>query len=164
MNGYEMEPWHDFFVAQAGAGAALAGLIFVAISINLAKLLGERAVQGRAIEALLLLISLLLVGLAGLVPGQGPRLFGGELLAFGIVLSGLLLTTSASKAQAGGASPRQHLLRNILGQSTAITIALGGLTLLAGAGGGLYWLAAGAIVAILAGMIGAWVLLVEILR
>ena len=47
MTGYDIEPWHDFFVAQAGAGAALTGLVFVAISINLTKLLSQRAVQGR---------------------------------------------------------------------------------------------------------------------
>ena len=40
-----MEGWHDFFVAQAGAAVAFAGLVLVSISINL-----ERIIKAGAIE------------------------------------------------------------------------------------------------------------------
>ena len=54
------------------------------------------------------------------------------------------------------------------GSSPAITscvcLVVAGLSLLARAGGGLYWLLQAALVAILAGLTNAWVLLVEILR
>lgn len=33
-----MPGWENFFVAQVGASAALAGLVFVGISINLTKI------------------------------------------------------------------------------------------------------------------------------
>ncbi len=36
MHGLEPDAWHDFFVAVAGIGAALGGLVFVAFSTNLA--------------------------------------------------------------------------------------------------------------------------------
>jgi hypothetical protein len=39
MTAYQPEQWHDMFVAMAGAAAALTGLIFVAVSINLAWIL-----------------------------------------------------------------------------------------------------------------------------
>ncbi|HEX2746304.1 MAG TPA: hypothetical protein VHN16_18150 [Streptosporangiaceae bacterium] len=38
---YNPETWHDFFIAAAGAAAALSGLIFVAVSINLRDILTE---------------------------------------------------------------------------------------------------------------------------
>ena len=34
MTAYEPELWHDLFVMTGGATAALAGLIFVAVSLN----------------------------------------------------------------------------------------------------------------------------------
>ena len=38
---YDPEMWHEFFVAAAGAAAALSGLIFVAVSINLGEILAQ---------------------------------------------------------------------------------------------------------------------------
>jgi hypothetical protein len=43
-------------------------------------------------------------------------------------------------------------------------IGIAGLSLLVESGGGLYWLAAGIALAMIAAIAGAWVLLVEILR
>jgi hypothetical protein len=40
--------WHDFFLAAAGASAALLGLLFVGVSINLAAIAGEERVDVRA--------------------------------------------------------------------------------------------------------------------
>lgn len=164
MSGFNLDTWHDFFAAQAGAGAALAGLVFVAISINLKNVLTSKAVSGRAVEALILLVSLLIVGLLALIPDQGEEALGIEFIAFGLVISVALIRVGSGAHNAGGATPRQHLLRIALGQLASLPIIIAGISLITEDGGGLFWVAGAAFVAIVAGMIGAWVLLVEILR
>lgn len=164
MSGFNLDTWHDFFAAQAAAGAALAGLVFVAISINLKNVLSSKAVSGRAVEALILLLSLLIVGLFALIPEQGQEALGIEFVVFGVIMTVALVRFGSGADNAGGATPRQHLARIVLGQLTSLPIVIGGISLITEGGGGLYWIAGAAIVAIVAGMVGAWVLLVEILR
>jgi hypothetical protein len=66
---YDPETWHDFFIAAAGAAAALSGLIFVAVSINLRDILAEEKkigssyLTGRALESLVALLIVLGISL-----------------------------------------------------------------------------------------------------
>src|SRR5271170_7159205 len=76
--------WENFFVAEAGASAALAGLLFVAVSINLTRILAFPHLPGRAAEALIVLLSVLTSATFGLVPNQGAAALGAELLATGL--------------------------------------------------------------------------------
>jgi hypothetical protein len=166
MNGFEIEPWHDFFVAQAGAGAALAGLVFVSISINLQRVMGMPTLVGRAAEALILLLALLIVAMCDLIPGQGRYWLGAELVVAGAIfwVAILRLRPNRATARAAGASPVNHFIRVALAQLGTLPIVIGGASLLAGFGGGLYWLAPAALFCLAGGVVGAWVLLVEILR
>jgi hypothetical protein len=43
---YATTGWENFFVAEAGASAALLGLLFVAVSISLAKVLEYKHCRG----------------------------------------------------------------------------------------------------------------------
>jgi len=67
--------WHDFFLAAAGASAALLGLLFVGVSINLAAITGEERVdlRVRAGQAFANLLSVLVISLLMLVPDPDPR-------------------------------------------------------------------------------------------
>ena len=65
-----------FFGAQAAAFAALTGLVFVALSINLKTILDTPGTSGRAGEALVLLVAPVLLGLAGLMGHQPLRALG----------------------------------------------------------------------------------------
>ena len=54
--------WSTFFAAQVGAGAALTGLVFVALSINLKQILAFPGLPSRAAEAIILLMQPVLIG------------------------------------------------------------------------------------------------------
>ena len=79
MRSYQPADWHDLFVASAGAAAALTGLIFVAVSINLAQILADRKLPTRAAETLSILVGLVLLSVFMLVPGQGRIVPGIEI-------------------------------------------------------------------------------------
>jgi hypothetical protein len=72
VTGYTTDGWGDLFVAAAGATAALSGLIFVAISVNIGPVLeadkrtGQNFLTGRALEALVALLNVLAISLVGL--------------------------------------------------------------------------------------------------
>jgi hypothetical protein len=69
MHAHTTDGWGELFLAEAGASAALAGLLFVAISINLTKILEVRGLVGRAGEAIVLLVAVLIVSTLVLVTG-----------------------------------------------------------------------------------------------
>jgi modulator of FtsH protease len=62
--------WNDLFVASAGAGAALAGLIIVAMSVNIATMFPTMTSRGATAVAGLVLIVLVLAPTPWHRPGQ----------------------------------------------------------------------------------------------
>ncbi|MGH3750272.1 MAG: hypothetical protein ACRDT8_23055, partial [Micromonosporaceae bacterium] len=90
MDAYQAGAWADFSVAVAGAGAALAGLLFVALSINLDRILAGSHLTARAAHALLLLGTPLVISLLLLIPGQSPPVLGAELTLVGVAAGAAL--------------------------------------------------------------------------
>jgi modulator of FtsH protease len=161
---YDAEAWSDFFVATAGSSAALAGLVFVAVSINIERILALPGVPDRALQTLLLLLGALIVSFFGLAPGQSETAVGVELAATGaglVAVTGLLSSRIRARSTRPAADMVAIALLALLGTAPFL---ISGLSLLAEAGGGLYWVLAGMVAAVLGAVINAWVLLVEILR
>jgi hypothetical protein len=164
VTAYSPTEWHDLFVATAGASAALAGLVFVAVSINIERILRYRGLPERALETILLLLGVLLVSIVGLIPAQSHVALGVELLVVGLAIAGVVVALPAGH-ETGEPEPRSWLWSR-WGVRLAGTVPLivGGASVLASSGGGLYWIVAGIVLAIVGAISNAWVLLVEILR
>jgi len=160
----EFDPtvWTDFFVAAAGASAALAGLVFVAVSINIDRILSLPGVTERALETVLALLGVVLMSLIMLIPGLSDDTLAILLLTEAALL--IALAVQINRQGRGSAEGTAHASRHFLRAMAAIPVVIGGASLLIQSGGGFYWIAAGVLLGILAGVINAWVLLVEILR
>jgi hypothetical protein len=160
---YDPSEWSDLFVAAAGASAALAGLLFVAVSINIERILQFAGLPERALETVLLLMTVLLVSLFGLIPGQSNGALGLELLGLGLVVGAGVarLPLRTGSPQDG---PVPVLARWAIRALALLPVLVGGASLLAESGGGLYWVVAGMVFAVVGAVASAWVLLVEILR
>jgi hypothetical protein len=163
MSGYTPADWHEFFVAAVGASAALLGLLFVTISINLEHILKYRHLPGRAAGTLGTLLSVLVVCSFGLAPGQSNQTLGVEILVSGAVVATQAVWVSVGKRSEG--DPLSWTLGNLpFLLLPGLAFVGGGCSLLAGSGGGLYWVLAGTVLTFVAASVNAWVLLVEILR
>src|ERR1700712_2186882 len=92
---YSPASWSDLFVAAAGASAALTGLLFVAVSVNIERILKFEGLPERALQTLLMLLSAVVVSLTALIPGQSSTVLGLELLieagCFGVAITTLLV-------------------------------------------------------------------------
>ena len=169
MPAYEPAQWSDFALAQLGASAALLGLVFVGFSINLRDIVTERQLVSRAGEAVLALGTVLVTSTAVLIPDQSDDVLAVELLVVAaitsIVVASLQRGAGAEARGATSKTPRGTVLfRRVSGFGAMALLAIAAITLVAGAGGGLYWWPAAVVVAYFGALINAWVLVVEILR
>ncbi len=155
-----LHAWSDFFVAQVGASAALAGLLFVAVSINLTQILKFPHLPTRAIEALSSLLCVLIVSTCALVPAQSDIAYGVEIAGAGL-LTWIVQTAGLLSTRKSG---YETALRVIFNQLPPIPFVIAGTLLALGRPTGLVWVLPGTLLCITAGVYSAWVLLIEIQR
>lgn len=138
--------------------------MFVAISINVDRILKLPGVPERALETVLLLLAIVLISIVGLIPSQSNEALGIELLSLALVFGGVIARLERRSLPQTPQPPSQVLMRLFLIAAATLPMIVGGVSLLAESGGGLYWIVAGIVFATAGAVANAWVLLVEILR
>jgi hypothetical protein len=162
-SGYHPATWESFAEAQVAAAAALAGLLVVACSININRIIKIPWIVSRLLGMLVLFGAVLIVATLLLVPGQPRIALGIEIAAVGgaaawgvFVARGVPRTESEYRKSA--------VVVATLGVRAAALIAAAGVFVALGVLGGLYWLVPGTLLAFTIGLGNSWVALVEILR
>ncbi len=160
-----MPVWDDFFEAQVGASAALAGLLFVGISINMPKIVAEPSLPNRALQALTLLVAILLISTVLLVPGQATVYLGIEVVGIGGAVLALALQSSTRSLK----EVREPYRRWHVGETAVVLIAtalypIAGLVMIGVGTEGNYLLVPAFLVSFVVAILDSWVLLVEINR
>lgn len=166
MTGDEIAAWSDYAVGLAGAAAALTGLLFVAVSINVERIVTLPTLARFAATTLTLFALILIGALLVLIPGQSPTALGVELIVLGFAAGVPLVASQLRRPRRSDQTSRLDWAITRLAPAALVPLltALAGAAVLSAVPGGLFWFAGAAVMALVAGLIGAWVLLVEILR
>jgi hypothetical protein len=158
--------WTNFFIAAASASAALAGLVIVAISVNITRILEYPHLPARSAATVARLILILVSSMAALIP-QPNRALGIETLVFTLTAWYLEIRSNRRglRAHAEIGRPRfEFLVESITGEIQTLPFLLGAILLIANRPSGYYCTAAGVIATFIFSTLNVWVFLVEILR
>ncbi|MGH9078711.1 MAG: hypothetical protein ACRDYE_01295 [Acidimicrobiales bacterium] len=162
---YDPTRWSEFAVGVVGASATLVGLLFVAVSINLQRILQFKGLPARAGQTLIFLATPLFTALFILVPNQSSSALAGELFAVAFFTGAAHLRICVQSGRSEHEVFSLWLANRVVPASgTTLCLVLAGATMLAQSGGGLYWTVPSVVIAVAIGIANAWVLLVEILR
>ena len=165
LDAYSIANWGLAFAATDGAAPGLTGLLFVALSINLQRITSSRFLVNRAIEVLVLLVAALILSTLLLMPGEPNGVVAAEIIGFALGASFVVgsIQVRANRTEIGITKSR-FAFRVIGSHVGQFFLLVGALSLLTQTGGGFYWVVPALLAEIVAAIVGAWVLLVEIVR
>lgn len=156
--------WHDFFVATVGSAAALTGLIFVSVSINITRIISFPKLPERAMLSIILLLNILVISCLMLIPSQPILWTGVEVLSISLCVYSFVTRMDIGIYKKSGEYKKQYLISLIYNQVSLLPYVAAGVTILIFKANGIYWLVPGIIISFIKSVIDAWVLLVEINR
>lgn len=157
--------WQTLFAVQAGAAATLTGLVFVAVSINLPRIIETPGLPGRAAESMLQFLQVFFVSLAILIPRQPLSGLGCE--AFFVAAFAWVgqLVSQARYARMHSGHPVKWLMQRVVTTHVAsIPLFVAAVMIMLGNSDGLFVIMGAFFFSFVAGIVGSWVLLIEILR
>jgi len=164
VSAIDLASWGQFNVAMAGATAALAGLVIVAASVNIGRIVRTPTLTSRLGAAIGVLVLALVVSAVGLVPDVSPVAYGWAIVI--ATLGAAVFQLQATRRIVSDRSPtaRARVLKLLLGYlPIGAYLAAGGM-IAAGVGAGMLVAAVACLLAIASALVTSWVVLVEVLR
>jgi hypothetical protein len=163
-DAYRSAEWHDFFVMVGGGAAALTGLVFVAMSLNVKEITQDATHLYRAIGTLAGFAGAFSICALALMGRPNHVALGVEWLIVAIAAGGIYVHGYVGVIRGGGSSEGLKLNRLVGGSACYAAEAVGATLLIAGYIAGLYVAAAAMIVFFSFMISGAWLLIVGVHR
>ena len=159
-----MEAWKDFNVAMVGATGALAGLVIVAASVNIAAIVKATSLTARLAAGIATLVLALIVSAVGLIPGVSLTSYGVSVVVVTLGAGAFQVAAARRILQNRVPENRLRLPKAAVNFLPFVAYLGGGVLLCAGNETGLLVLAVGSILAVMGALLVSWVVLVEVLR
>jgi hypothetical protein len=156
------EQWDNFFVMVGSGAAALAGLIFVAMSIKHEIIIQNTTHKNRAINMLSGFTAIFMASGFALIGNQNPELLGVEWLALWLIATVIFIRGYVIAIRSGMSSIGLNTPRLAGGTVCYFAEVISAIFLILGYGSA-YYIAAVAMIVLFAFLIsGAWLLMIGI--
>lgn len=156
------DQWNNFFVMVGGGAAALAGLIFVAMSIKPDIIIGNVTHKNRAINMLTSFTAIFMTCSLALIGNQPLAALGCEWLVVWVIAATIFIRGYAIAIRSGMSSVGLNAPRLAGGTICHLAEVLGAIFLILGHGAGLYIAAIATIILFAFLISGAWLLIIGI--
>jgi hypothetical protein len=159
---FRPEQWHDFFLMVGGGAAALAGLVFVAMSINLSIIARDATHKNRAIGTLTGFTAVFMMCALALIGEQNHQSIGVEWLAILIPATYIYTRGYIRAVKMGGSTTGLSICRTIFGTACYGAEIIGSILLMFGYISGLYLVSITMVISFTSLISGAWLLIIGI--
>jgi hypothetical protein len=157
-----LDQWNNFFIMVGGGAAALAGLIFVAMAVNIEIILRNTTHRNRAINMLSGFTAVFMACGYALIGNQSLRALGLEWLILWLIATAIFIRGYVVAIRAGMSSIGLTVPRLAGGTLCYLAEVVAALLLIVGHNVGLYIAAIGVILLFASLISGAWLLMVGI--
>jgi hypothetical protein len=156
------EQWSNFFVMVGSGAAALAGLIFVAMSINPKVIIRDTTHKNRAINMLTGFTAVFMACSFALIGNQHPGALGFEWLVLWLIATAIFIRGYVIAIRSGMSSIGLNMPRLTGGTICYLAEVIAAIFLILGYSAGFYIAAVAAIVLFGFLISGAWLLMIGI--
>jgi hypothetical protein len=154
--------WNDFFVMVGGGAAALAGLIFVAMSIKPEIIIRNVTHKNRAINMLTSFTAIFMTCSLALIGDQSLKVLGFEWLAVWVIAVTIFIRGYSIAIKSRMSSIGLNAPRLVGGTVCQLAEVVGAMFLILGHGTGLYIVAIATIILFAFLISGAWLIIIGI--
>jgi hypothetical protein len=157
-----IDQWNSFFVMVGGGAAALAGLVFIAMSINLSIITRDATHKNRAIATLTGFTAVFMICAFALIGNQDYKWIGAEWLVVTLVPTITYIRVYFQATKMGRSSVGLSIGRFIVGTGCYVAQIIGSVLVISGHVAGLYVASAAMVLSFAFFISAAWLLITGI--